>query len=147
MNPHKVTYILPFPSSVCPSTLGKYDRSFIALKVLFVCLLHITVVVNMYFSILMLSGPHSSVTASSHTAESLDDCGLRFLLAVRHHIYLMGSLPPKLRVALQKQGLKTFNLVWAFHSEATEVTSIPVYESLQIQINLMTHVIILNCAT
>ena len=36
-------------------------------------------------------------------------------------MYLMGSLPPKQRVALQKQGLKTFNLVWAFHSEATEV--------------------------
>ena len=70
----------------------------------------------------MISGPHSTATASSHTAESLDDCGLRFLLAVRHHIYLMGSLPPKQRVALQKQGLKTFNLVWAFHSEATEVS-------------------------
>ena len=79
----------------------------------------------------LFSGPHSSVTASSHTAESLDDCGLRFLLAVRHHMYLMGSLPPKQRVALQKQGLKTFNLVWAFHSEATEVCLNTMGESFQ----------------
>ncbi|XP_060557818.1 dmX-like protein 2 isoform X5 [Ruditapes philippinarum] len=55
-----------------------------------------------------------------HTAETLDDCGLRFLLAMRHYHYLMRSLPPVQRVQLHKQGLKTFNLVWAFHSEATE---------------------------
>jgi hypothetical protein len=58
-----------------------------------------------------------------HTAETLDDCGLRFLLAMRHYHYLMRSLPPVQRVQLHKQGLKTFNLVWAFHSEATEVNA------------------------
>ncbi|KAL3867333.1 hypothetical protein ACJMK2_044544 [Sinanodonta woodiana] len=64
---------------------------------------------------------------SYHPTESLDDCGLRFLLAIRHHNYLMRILPPTQRVLLKKQGLKTFNIVWAFHSEATEelVSAIP----------------------
>ena len=63
----------------------------------------------------------TTTESQTHTAESLDDCGLRFLLAMRHHNYLMRSLPPVQRVQLMKQGLKTFNIVWAFHSEATEV--------------------------
>lgn len=53
--------------------------------------------------------------------ESMDDCGLRFMLAMRHHIYLVRTLPPRQRVMLRQQGLKMFNIVWAFHSEATEV--------------------------
>ncbi|ESO86706.1 hypothetical protein LOTGIDRAFT_235301 [Lottia gigantea] len=56
----------------------------------------------------------------SLATESMDDCGLRFLLAMRHHIYLLGTLLPGPRRALAKNGLKSFNLVWAFHSEATE---------------------------
>ncbi|XP_052793147.1 dmX-like protein 2 isoform X3 [Mya arenaria] len=63
---------------------------------------------------------NASQTSSAHTAETLDDCGLRFLLAMRHYHYLVRSLPPVQRITLVKQGLKTFNLVWAFHSEATE---------------------------
>ncbi|XP_071118494.1 dmX-like protein 2 isoform X1 [Haliotis cracherodii] len=56
----------------------------------------------------------------SHATESMDDCGVRFLLAMRHHNYLLGTLPPLQKLALQRQGLKSFQLVWAFHSEATE---------------------------
>ncbi|XP_041373660.1 dmX-like protein 2 isoform X2 [Gigantopelta aegis] len=56
----------------------------------------------------------------SHAAESMDDCGVRFLLAMRHHIYLLGTLQPAQRFVLHKQGLKSFNLIWAFHSESTE---------------------------
>ncbi|KAK6180445.1 hypothetical protein SNE40_012599 [Patella caerulea] len=56
----------------------------------------------------------------SHATESMDDCGLRFLLAMRHHIYLLGTLLPGQRRVLIKQGLRSFNLVWAFHSEAKE---------------------------
>ncbi|PVD19781.1 hypothetical protein C0Q70_20272 [Pomacea canaliculata] len=52
--------------------------------------------------------------------ESMDDCGLRFLLAVRQHIYLLSTLPPTQRAILQHQGLQSYFLVWAFHSEATE---------------------------
>ncbi|KAJ8305006.1 hypothetical protein KUTeg_018589 [Tegillarca granosa] len=62
-----------------------------------------------------------SMAAVNPTAESIDDCGLRFLLAIRHHIYLIRTLPPGQRVMLQQQGIKTSNIVWAFHSEATEV--------------------------
>lgn len=54
------------------------------------------------------------------TAESIDDCGLRFLLAMRHHIYLIRTLPPVQRVRLRQQGLGSYSLVWAFHSESTE---------------------------
>lgn len=57
--------------------------------------------------------------------ESMDDCGLRFMLAMRHHIYLVRTLPPRQRVMLRQQGLKMFNIVWAFHSEATEVVHHP----------------------
>jgi len=63
----------------------------------------------------------SGVTHTGNTTETLDDPGLRFLLAMRHFHYLLRSLPPAQRIIQLKQGLKTFNLVWAFHSEATEV--------------------------
>lgn len=55
------------------------------------------------------------------TAESIDDCGLRFLLAIRHHIYLIRTLPPVQRAMLRQQGLRSASLVWAYHSESTEV--------------------------
>ncbi|XP_052281684.1 dmX-like protein 2 isoform X4 [Dreissena polymorpha] len=64
------------------------------------------------------AGP--AAAKSVHTAETLDDCGLRFLLSMRHYHYLVRSLPPAQRHQLSKTGLKNFNLVWAFHSEATE---------------------------
>ncbi|XP_052099551.1 dmX-like protein 2 isoform X2 [Mytilus californianus] len=54
------------------------------------------------------------------TAESIDDCGLRFLLAIRHHIYLIRTLPPVQRAMLRQQGLRSASLVWAYHSESTE---------------------------
>ncbi|XP_064608806.1 dmX-like protein 2 isoform X2 [Liolophura sinensis] len=63
---------------------------------------------------------HVLTEQSTQTAESMDDCGLRFMLAMRHHIYLVRTLPPRQRVMLRQQGLKMFNIVWAFHSEATE---------------------------
>ncbi|XP_022241502.1 dmX-like protein 2 isoform X2 [Limulus polyphemus] len=54
------------------------------------------------------------------TTESLDDCGLRFLLAMRHYTYLLRCLPIVQRAQLQRQGLSTDCLVWAFHSETEE---------------------------
>lgn len=50
-------------------------------------------------------------------ADSLDDCGLRFLLAMKHYGYLLRCLPLAARAALQRAGVGTCNLVWAFHSE------------------------------
>ncbi|GFY48442.1 dmX-like protein 2 [Trichonephila inaurata madagascariensis] len=54
------------------------------------------------------------------TTDSLDDCGLRFLLAVRHYVYLTLCLPLSQRAQLQNQGLGSHSLVWAFHSETQE---------------------------
>ncbi|XP_076387678.1 rabconnectin-3 alpha isoform X3 [Megachile rotundata] len=54
------------------------------------------------------------------SADSLDDCGLRFLLAMKHYNYLIRCLPLAQRAHFQKQGVSSNNLVWAFHSESEE---------------------------
>ena len=54
------------------------------------------------------------------SADSLDNCGLRFLLTMRQHMYLLRCLPLVQRKGLQKSGLGTHNIVWAFHSETQE---------------------------
>ena len=71
----------------------------------------------------LASGPF--VVAMSCLTESMDDCGLRFVLAMRQHIHLLSTLPLINRVPLQRQGLKSYSLVWAFHSEANEVITAP----------------------
>ncbi|XP_064475038.1 dmX-like protein 2 [Ornithodoros turicata] len=64
------------------------------------------------------------------TTDSLDDCGLRYFLAVRHHTYLLRCLPLVQRKQLQRQGLGPHHLVWAFHSETQEelVQLIPAFQ-------------------
>ncbi|XP_041643935.1 dmX-like protein 1 isoform X1 [Cheilinus undulatus] len=57
---------------------------------------------------------------TSKGGETLDECGLKFLLAVRLHTFLSTSLPPAHRVQLLRQGLSTCHYAWAFHSEAEE---------------------------
>lgn len=57
---------------------------------------------------------------SEVSTESLDDCGLRFLLAMKHFTYLLRCLPLNQRSIFQKQGVGTSNIVWAFHSENEE---------------------------
>lgn len=61
--------------------------------------------------------------------DSLDDCGLRFLLAMKHFSYLLRCLPLVQRGQFQKQGVGMNNIVWAFHSESEEelLTLIPSY--------------------
>uniref|UniRef100_A0A672ISD4 Dmx like 1 n=1 Tax=Salarias fasciatus TaxID=181472 RepID=A0A672ISD4_SALFA len=56
----------------------------------------------------------------SQGGETLDECGLKFLLAVRLHTFLSTSLPPAHRLQLLRQGLSTCHYAWAFHSEAEE---------------------------
>ncbi|KAM4578772.1 dmX-like protein 1 isoform 1-T1 [Fundulus diaphanus] len=56
----------------------------------------------------------------SKGGETLDECGLKFLLAVRLHTFLLTSLPPVHRAQLVRQGLSTCQYAWAFHSEAEE---------------------------
>ncbi|XP_068740234.1 dmX-like protein 2 [Montipora capricornis] len=52
--------------------------------------------------------------------DAVDECGLRFLLAMRHHTCLMRSLPPKHRAILEEKGLSSSYYGWAFHSESEE---------------------------
>lgn len=63
---------------------------------------------------------NDSQTDLNQATESMDDCGLRFVLAMRQHIYLLSTLPLLNRVPLQRQGLRSYSMVWAFHSEAHE---------------------------
>ncbi|XP_022097370.1 dmX-like protein 2 isoform X2 [Acanthaster planci] len=63
---------------------------------------------------------HTTGTISTHAGETLDECGLRFLLAMRFHVCLLRSLPPRQQVQLRHQGLATSHFAWAFHSEAEE---------------------------
>ncbi|KAG9487910.1 hypothetical protein GDO78_007614 [Eleutherodactylus coqui] len=56
----------------------------------------------------------------SQGGETLDECGLKFFLAVRLHTFLTTSLPPAYRAQLSHQGLSTSHFAWAFHSVAEE---------------------------
>jgi len=62
--------------------------------------------------------------------DSLDECGLRFLIVVRHYSYLIKCLPPAQRIPIQKHGISTSDIVWAFHSESQEdiLSLIPAYQ-------------------
>ncbi|XP_028298160.1 dmX-like protein 2 isoform X3 [Gouania willdenowi] len=63
----------------------------------------------------------TSSTDQKYTGgEALDECGLRYLLAMRLHTCLLTSLPPLYRLQLLHQGLSTCHFAWAFHSEAEE---------------------------
>ncbi|XP_053330080.1 dmX-like protein 1 isoform X2 [Spea bombifrons] len=56
----------------------------------------------------------------SQGGETLDECGLKYFLAVRLHTFLTTSLPPAYRAQLSHQGLSTSHFAWAFHSVAEE---------------------------
>ena len=60
-------------------------------------------------------------TIDPSSPEHMDDCGLRYHLAARHHVYLLNTLPIRQRAQLQRVGLSPANYVWAFHSEAEQV--------------------------
>ncbi|XP_007947353.1 dmX-like protein 1 [Orycteropus afer afer] len=55
----------------------------------------------------------------SQGGETLDECGLKYLLAVRLHTFLTTSLLAY-RAQLLHQGLSTSHYAWAFHSVAEE---------------------------
>ncbi|XP_034490581.1 dmX-like protein 2 [Drosophila innubila] len=66
-------------------------------------------------------GVDSGVVAGKEQGtDSLDDCGLRFLLAMKHFTYLLRCLPLQQRAQFQRQGVGTANIVWAYHSESEE---------------------------
>ena len=53
-------------------------------------------------------------------SESLDACGSRFLLDMRHHHYLAQTLPMAHRSKIIQKGLSSTSYLWAFHSESQE---------------------------
>lgn len=80
----------------------------------------------------LTGNPGDSETVST---DSLDDCGLRFLMAMKHFNYLLRCLPLAQRNQFQKQGVGTSNIVWAFHSESEEdlLNLIPNYSKGQVK--------------
>ncbi|XP_057307228.1 dmX-like protein 1 [Hydractinia symbiolongicarpus] len=56
----------------------------------------------------------------SFGSELIDDCGLRFLLSVRHHMALMKSLSQRLQAAMKEKGMMSSEFCWAFHSDCKE---------------------------
>lgn len=62
----------------------------------------------------------TSAISTNIAIDSLDDRGLRFLTAMRQHIYLTRCLPMKQRNELKASGIGNHNLVWAFHSETQD---------------------------
>jgi len=72
--------------------------------------------------------PHSaapSVSTARHV-ESVDDCGLRYLIALKQHEYLLRCLPGMQRVQLHKDGLPTSTIIWALHRCVSECACIAV---------------------
>ncbi|XP_065362975.1 dmX-like protein 2 [Calliphora vicina] len=69
-------------------------------------------------------------TSGNSLTDSLDDCGLRFLMAMKHYTYLLRCLPLNQRAQFQKNGIGTSNIVWAFHSESEDelLNLIPSYK-------------------
>jgi hypothetical protein len=49
--------------------------------------------------------------------ETVDECGLRFLMAMKQHDYLLRHMPQQ-RQRLRSRGMPTSQIVWAFHSDA-----------------------------
>ena len=73
-----------------------------------------------YFTFPVVDREQGSVVKTC--TEGVDDCGLRYTLAARHHVYLLNTLALRQRRQLQLSGLSPAMLVWAFHSEAEEVS-------------------------
>uniref|UniRef100_A0AC35TZX5 WD_REPEATS_REGION domain-containing protein n=1 Tax=Rhabditophanes sp. KR3021 TaxID=114890 RepID=A0AC35TZX5_9BILA len=62
--------------------------------------------------------------------DTIDECGLRFLMALKQHEFLLKCLPMNQRHMLRRKGVSTSNTIWAFHSESeTELlNAIPCFQ-------------------
>ncbi|EJD75711.1 hypothetical protein LOAG_17206 [Loa loa] len=49
--------------------------------------------------------------------ETVDECGLRYLMAVKQHEYLLLCLPLQQKHSLRSRGLSPSQIIWALHSE------------------------------
>ncbi|KAI6235649.1 hypothetical protein M3Y95_00074000 [Aphelenchoides besseyi] len=50
--------------------------------------------------------------------ETVDECGLRFLMAMKQHEYLLRYLPHVQKQRLKLRGMSLSQIIWAFHSDA-----------------------------
>jgi hypothetical protein len=48
---------------------------------------------------------------------TVDECGIRFLMAKKQYEYLLRCLPPTQRKKLHLTGLSSSHIIWAFHSD------------------------------
>jgi hypothetical protein len=73
------------------------------------------------------SDANSDTGSLTNLSQTVDNCGLKFLLAVRSFNYLIRTLPESDRDKLKDIG--TANYAWAFHSECEQelLNSIPFY--------------------
>jgi hypothetical protein len=53
-------------------------------------------------------------------SQIIDNCGLKYLLSLRHYNYLMRTLPLINRTKLMEVGIGTSNYAWAYHSECEQ---------------------------
>ncbi|PAV73995.1 hypothetical protein WR25_00482 [Diploscapter pachys] len=60
------------------------------------------------------TGGYATATAG---VETVDECGLRYLMAMKQHEYLLLCLPYKQKIELRKSGLSSSHIIWAQHSE------------------------------
>ncbi|KAI6176952.1 hypothetical protein M3Y97_00854600 [Aphelenchoides bicaudatus] len=63
------------------------------------------------------TGASGYAASSGLGIETVDECGLRFLMAMKQHEYLLKHMP-KQRNRLRTRGMSTSQIVWAFHSDA-----------------------------
>ncbi|KAJ1356068.1 hypothetical protein KIN20_013692 [Parelaphostrongylus tenuis] len=68
--------------------------------------------------------------AAASGIETVDECGLRYLMAMKQHEYLLLCLPIKQRMELKKNGIASSDIIWAQHSE-TETELLNAIPSLQ----------------
>jgi hypothetical protein len=66
------------------------------------------------------SAKNQTTSETNSSDQIVDNCGLKFLLALRSYNYLMKTLPIPNRDKLKSIGLGTANFAWAFHSECEQ---------------------------
>jgi len=71
-------------------------------------------------SFVPLTAGERGYAVSGSGAGALDNCGLRFVMALHNHLCLLNSLPAANRAVLLNQGLGSCQFAWAFHSDAEE---------------------------
>lgn len=64
------------------------------------------------------SGQAGYASSGGTGIDSIDECGLRFLMALKQYEYLLLCLPLKQRAMLRAKGLATSYIIWALHSDS-----------------------------